>query len=545
MNVLEVPEDVKSQGTRSRSSSISFTFATQTLNPDDRFTNPRPVPQPPKPRLPRLITPATLEAPGFKFDSLPVQRNRPWTAVSPSTDHRSIVFPKIRRDIKSASGSPTTALRSAFDHVRTQSLPSALTPSQGGRGRSRILHSTHTSDDRTNDPSIRELRGRTWSPFSEMQSPEASPIEASQSPMELAPDGMSLLPRRRTASPHRFVRDVVELSSPTDPVDLFPDPSSLRIRGRSVSSTERRHSGGVNRRSRNSDDWSSRRSSSLGRRREPSPLRHVLSHSYAQSNLDARIPEGIMEVDNEDLMSPRKALDDIPTPNDRPRSSYSPSQETMTGLTPSPEPKFAVSPINLEKELPPLPPYLIPKPLFSRPAKETNPIESAIKAMNDAFEPGDHFPMWSTVSNASQDGNFDHPESPATDNAENSPTFSSIKDSESGACTPQRFSGPDFEFESQSPLVYPQDAFAITVDSECAPMAAEEAPNDMPIDGKTPTAASFGLSDFGVGFSLNESFGSVSLRSKTETQDDAQPARQLTQMEQLLNDFDYLGAALT
>lgn len=52
VNVLEVPWEKKFVS-RSGSSSVAMITAVHTLNPDDRYRNPRPAP---KPRLPKLMT---------------------------------------------------------------------------------------------------------------------------------------------------------------------------------------------------------------------------------------------------------------------------------------------------------------------------------------------------------------------------------------------------------------------------------------------------------------------------------------------------------
>ena len=541
MNVLEVPEDANTRGRRSRSSSVSFAFSSQTLNPHDRFVNPTPTSQALKPRLPRLITPSTLEQPGFNVDSFYAYRHRPWTAVSPEVDMKNMMFPEAQRNIKSASSSPTTVLKSAFDHVLHPVPPSALTPSQGGRGRSRILHGTHDRTERTNDPSIRELRGSEFAPGSGiLRLPEeACSVEIPGSPMEMVPNGMPLMPTQRKASPHRFVREAVELSNPPDTVDVLAVSRDLRVRGRSPSSTDRRRSSGIHQHQRHSNDWTSRRSASLGRsRREPSPLRNVLLHSYDQDQLNSRIPEGITEAENEDPMSPRRAYQDVIGSKRQPRTTPLDVQtKAVNEARPASRTESLVSPATAEteKELPPLPAYLLPEPLFSTRQPKMEDFDTAIRAMNDAFEPDSRFSVWSTPSDVTD---LDHPESPSTEHVEFSPTFSSIKDSESGACSPHRLSG--LILDAALPQTYPQGVGFTSLDSEYCLLERENEAAEVDLDGRTPTATSFASGHPAPGTLVSQPLNSLQADQPKHFD---RPIGQ-TPREKLLRDFDYLGDAV-
>jgi hypothetical protein len=62
LNILDVPRQIQQPNSKSRSESIILEAAVHTLDPDDRYLNPRPPPTPPvmRPKLPKLITPAGM-----------------------------------------------------------------------------------------------------------------------------------------------------------------------------------------------------------------------------------------------------------------------------------------------------------------------------------------------------------------------------------------------------------------------------------------------------------------------------------------------------
>src|SRR5215469_15647995 len=175
------------------------------------------------------------------------------------------MFSNPKRNIKSASGSPSSMLKMAFSHLKGPSP--TLTPSNGGRGRSRTLHPSRTRSDRTHDPSVCEFR-MTWplpaaspvslSPDSEFQDIPSPIVE---SPMELAPNGQQLLPRKR-----KSLQRLLDVEEEPEIIEKFPSAISLRARGLPGSNADRRHRWG-----RSSDEYTPRRSLSQGRLQAPSP----------------------------------------------------------------------------------------------------------------------------------------------------------------------------------------------------------------------------------------------------------------------------------
>jgi len=393
-----------------------------------------------------------------------------------------MMFPSIKRNIKSASDSPSSPLRTAFCHLKNP--VSALTPSQGGRGRSRTLHPDRTRSSRTNDPSISEFR-LTWpqSAASSSQSSNASPIyfpsPRPESPMELAPNGQQLLPKRR-----RSLQKLLDVEEEPETMDMFPTPGSMPVRGRSVSTADLRQH-----RRRSSEEYGTRRSSSQGRLRAPSPLRNVVSQDGNFSVI--RIPEDIQEVDWEDMRSPRRLIESSPVSH---------------------------SPLDVNKELPALPSYLIPDPLFSRTPKSEDEEFESDAALAPFSSPRSHFSIWSTASE-------DDPGSPITDNNTNSPTLSSVKDTSTGVCTPQQSSSPQ---QSMDEFLIKEDLKSLTMEQH------DEDPFEVIMDGKTPTAASFQLH----GVNANEQVESKNPMSNVQI------PHQSMQMQDLLDQFDYLGAAV-
>lgn len=395
-----------------------------------------------------------------------------------------MMFPAVERDIKSASSSPSSVLRTAFSHLKDPSP--ALTPSQGGRGRSRILHPDRARSDRTNDPSIRELR-MTWPPSAASTSslsPGASPMDIPsprpESPMELAPNGYQLLPKKR-----RSLQRLLNVEEEPETIEMFPSPASIRVRGRSVSTAD----GSRQRRGRSSDEYKAQRSSSLGRLRAPSPLRQVVSQD--DDFLTFRIPEDIQEVDWEDLRSPRRPSESSPVSR---------------------------SPLDVNKELPALPSYLMPEPLFSQTPREEESQGVTGANLAPFSSPHSHFSIWSTASE-------DDPGSPVTDNNTNSPTFSSVKGASTGVCTPHRLSP---EEASMDEYLSKEDLKALSLEMP------DQDPFEALMDGKTPTAASFQLHSLQNGLQVGTE----------HPQTEVQVPHQQPQMEDLLDQFEYLGAVV-
>lgn len=395
-----------------------------------------------------------------------------------------MMFPAIGRNIKSASSSPSSVLRAAFSHLKDPS--SALTPSQGGRGRSRTLHPDRARSARTNDPSMRENR-MTWpqsafssSPLSSEGSPMDIPSPCLESPMELAPNGYQLLPKKR-----RSLQRQLNVEEEPETIEMFPSPTSIRVRGRSVSVAD----GIRQRRGRSSDEFKSRRSSSQGRLRAPSPLRHVVSQD--DDFPPVRIPEDIQEVEWEDLRSPRRPVESSPTSCSQP---------------------------NVNKGLPALPSYLIPDPLFSQTSREEKCQDVTEATLGSFSSPRSHFSIWSAASE-------EDPGSPVTDNNTNSPTFSSVKGTSTGACTPHRLSPKQSSIDE---YLSKEDLKALSLE------LPDQDPFEDLMDGKTPTAASFQLHSLHSGLQVGTEHPQTGVRIPHEQ----------TQMEDLLDQFEYLGTAV-
>lgn len=369
--------------------------------------------------------------------------DRPWTAdVELTKDVLERMFPSPKRNIKSASGSPPSVLKMAFSHLKD--LSPTLTPSNGGRGRSRTLHPSHARSERTHDPSIREFR-MTWPPLATSPtsiSPDAAledtPSPIAESPMELAPNGQQLLPRKR-----KSLQRLLDVEEEPETIDMFPSTSSFHALGLPGSNADRR-----NRRGRSSDEYSSRRSLSQSRLQAPSPLRNVVFQDDAR--IGVRILDDIKEVDYEDLRSPRKQIE---------------SQQ------------MSQSSIDVNKELTVLPSYSVPDPLFPYSTHEDNDTEMEATLAS-------RFSLWSTASE-------DDPGSPVTDDNTASPTSSSIKGTSSSICTPNRLSPKQGSLDG---FLSQEDFKNLSLESP------EEDPFEALMDGKTPKAASFQLHQLHNGF---------------------------------------------
>ena len=186
VNVLHVPFHL-SHG-RSRNDSTSSTSSElRTMNPEDKFLNPRPVPIP-QPKLARLNTSPTLPSfPGSSDSSSPFSIS-PWSAkslsssrgASPSTNAmRMFRLPrKASTDAQSRSTSPpskSTGLRAAFRQLKSVRSTSPEDESSRGRvGKPMLgveitapLHVARTASGRVSKPS---------SPASSNSSRDQSPM---------------------------------------------------------------------------------------------------------------------------------------------------------------------------------------------------------------------------------------------------------------------------------------------------------------------------------------------------------------------------------
>ncbi|TID18079.1 hypothetical protein E2P81_ATG11046 [Venturia nashicola] len=496
LNVLEVPCETGRYVSRSRSSSVSISSAVQTLNPDDRFLSPRPAPKP-GPKLTKLITSAeAAAAPGHILTSS--ARDRPWTAViSQGSNSWDPGSSSRGRDIQSATTSPTDAtniLKSAFMQLKGPVTP--LTPSEGGRGRSHFLNSGRSRDHRTKSPSTRELRDIISRPVTmpSQLNRLLEPLDESNEMSSAPPRHQRVIIRKRMHSPDRLVSKV---QVTTDP---FPKAKKANERGRSVSHNEVARPSRSSHRRKVSGHFATRRSASLNGKRAPLPLGNVVMNEDDYRAGDGlRIPRGIPELEGEDAMFSFKF------PIEKPHTTYQDIDFQITGPLHSRN-----SSINTNKDLPALPDFLIPEPLFSK--SDTAGMRAVWKSSSLKFER----PAYQL------DYDVPLPESPSStempsDTEAQSPTFSSIKGDDRGVSTPHRLSG-----DPQCPLRNEELSVSFNRSFEKLSVHARSV--------STASTAMYSLP-------LNPFATEKSLATEPEI-------RQLSQMEQLLDEFEYLGAAL-
>jgi hypothetical protein len=392
----------------------------------------------------------------------------------------------------------------------------ALTPSQGGRGRSRILHGDHERRHRTKSPSLKELKRRISRPMAYPSPvdmlPKSSPVEMLSARVEPL-----FVHKKRSNSPHIMVRRLQESEMPAAVPEEFPGNDGLLDRGRSVSYNDNSRPVRISHRRGFSENYSKRRSTSLGRAREPSPLRNVIfSSEQTQAVNSLQIPTGIPEMDGEDIVSPCKLPSELNLALVlRPHSEPStPKVEVPRDhVRPSTPPRY-------NKELPVLPSYLMPRPLFVR--SESSDMEAALQALHERYDQHAEFVSWNVELDVPL------PESPdsATGSDSHSPTFSSIRGDASGVSTPQRLSQlPDW------PLGRPLTGSSMDLD-------LSHDVDSLSIHARTASNASTA-----VPYILPVGFGSNPFSEHRMEGQDTGP-RKMTQMEQLLDEFDYLGAAL-
>ncbi|KAF2671387.1 hypothetical protein BT63DRAFT_412424 [Microthyrium microscopicum] len=465
LNVLDVPWE-KRFVSRSRSSSVALVTEFHTLNPDFRYRNPRPAP---KPRLPKLMT---------KIDASDI---RAWSATLPDTPASAIGH----RTIKSASSVPTNVFSMAMDRVK--SPVSARLPGVGGRGRSIKLK-----------PSQRSLQSRSAS------SQCTSPIKAEISyPILISPTSTThteLDPIRLPKRTNPYSRSTEHLHSGQTAESMTVDSLIKRladpfVERRAATAVDDRPIYQPTHRRAISHESVIRRVSSTGRLRENALMRQAFAGAPQPPILS--IPDSITEVD-----SP-------------PRAPQAPRSETgglnLYGMhiptftvresTPTPISPPTISPTtsekpNLNKDLPALPTYLIPSPLFSHNNEvlpDPNPASPSQFARDWSSFQESRFSTWTLMSD-------DGEESDCHDGL--SSTFSDIQDS-----------------GHTSPMAFSDNFWAARVSAANELEASRE---------KTPIGLPVGVP------------GGVAplVVSKVEG------ATGGSQMERLMDEFEYLGAAL-
>jgi hypothetical protein len=411
---------------------------------------------------------------------------RAWSAAPPASAHSA----KGHRQVKSASSLPTNIFASTIERLRSP-ISTALSPTVAGSVRSKLVHADHA----------RAQFIREW------QSSSATASPASTTPRLLSPASSASahadpfrieMPKRRDPY-HRTVQRLLDGENLSGSIERLPDLGSQR---RAVTVAENRKFGQSTHRRAYSHEHNLQRKASVGNLRDPSPLRR--GEIALLSPLAMQIPEGIAETD-ETSASPGK-------PRAVSAAASYPATPTLKQSEveePSPElPEKAY----VNKELPALPSYLMPEPLFASSTrgedKQMRKVSLASPKHSFAFE--SRFSAWTTTS---EEYNEDDSTTEEADGS--SPTFSSVRDesfSLSGHTSPMmRFSDP-FSAKTSPRRVDNND--------EVAP---RESTNAQEID-----AANW------------------QLQGPLDVADEAPVVarKEMTPMEQLLDEFEYLGAAL-
>lgn len=323
--------------------------------------------------------------------------------------------------------------------------------------------------------------------------------------MPSAPRHRPLVIRKRTHTPNRLVSRIQETERPAGlTIDSFPRENMANERGRSVSHKEIGRPTRSSHRRGFSEDFATHRSASLNGKRAPSPLRNIAMNKDEFKTVDGlQIPTGIPELDGEDLMSPFKF------PSERAQTPNHDMDYQMANCQHSRN-----SSINTNKELPALPDFLMPEPLFFQP--DTVGIRAALESLSLHYER----PAYQ------MDFDVPLPDSPSStemqsDAEAQSPTFSSIKGGDSGISTPHRLTDPpDWPLRNEElSLNFNRSIEKLSIHARSA---------------STTSTAIYSLPPGCEGNSF-----------ATEKSHESEPEmRQLSQMEQLLDEFEYLGAAL-
>ncbi|OCL07538.1 hypothetical protein AOQ84DRAFT_56721 [Glonium stellatum] len=581
LNVLEVPSE-----SRSRSNSASsISSGIHTLDPDDKYLTPRPAP------IPNLPKPDNSHSRGhFRKHSYPSIGN---SAKSFATNLLPAGFDFQARShlnsshdeqkIKSSASSTSSVLKTAFldfRGVREKSVTSldtsgfgwpVTTETERGRGRQ-----VRNARELQIDPSIftsSTNERRNLTPLKTNGLPE--PLSSSPVSTRTA-RGYPFSPLRchpvDAETDFNFSNKSIEeapapANTPHPKISLSSSHAEIALgRGRaSLTGSKRTNSPRRVRDLSRSETAYHRRSLSIGRVREPSPLRNAVIFDEP-----IEISEEIKEVKNGNEATAGMIRSSL--------SSLTPSYSTDAQLPPRQEDGLDTATQSkplIDKELPALPPYLAPEPLFRQ--LETLEAESESVVKDEQItraKSNRHFSLWANTSTA-----FTSPS--LNEDAINSPTFSSLTTSSSDIGTPERFSD---QFVAGIDMFY-QDSDLNDVDdkgrgdgySTGPAYRHEAAPPELPellnsplgqnlfkIDIKRPESASrrhaacFGFLDGFHGYSLpgdqstSEAAGTKSqavlpnyrdaIPSESQINADVDPT--MSQLEQLMNDFGYLGEAV-
>ncbi|OCK77784.1 hypothetical protein K432DRAFT_407010 [Lepidopterella palustris CBS 459.81] len=577
LNVLEVPFECRSRC----NSASSASSRVHTLNPEDKFLTPRPAPVP----LSKLDTSSCV------FQDL---RKRSRTALvdqatNAATYPRSEGFdsgsrsrsrsPLPVRQIKSATGSPTTAFKPVFQDPK--GVNRKLTAALGSVDAGRLASAENERGRRRHARGVRELQ--ISSPILTSRTDDDGNLVPLQKNIIPKPPLLTEVPVAVTST-HEF--------SPLRSHPVGPDfdfgfsdysgvsePPAKKVRSQAtgmtvnIKSRERAQSTG-SKRSRSprgiqhsrepSEMIYPRRSLSIGKVRDPSPLRNAVVYEdplhIPEDIEESKNEEGFSQMPDDNLLSfVSTPLADMQCPPSRRKAEMDRSLR---------------EPLLVEKELPALPSYLLPEPLFFQTdASDTlGELQVFDKTMSNP-EPSSHFSLWSTTSMAYT--------SPTSDEGVHSPTFSSLTTSSSEIDTPQRLSDQyvrgivsfyddnvSDDGNKEQKIKDPGPSSYVTNDANLfSEPTFEETllrPSLLQMDIHRPESASrrhaacFGFAEGFHGYTLpdgqhasdttlTKSPASVSpfmdsSLSEPRMGSDADPA--VSQLEQLISEFGYLGEAV-
>jgi hypothetical protein len=213
VNVLNVP--VALSGNRSRNTSVSSTSSDiRTMNPDDKYINPRPVP---KPQLPRLRTSPTLPQdlwPSQPISSAPSSRaGRSATSSGPSSAST------LRFRSKSPGSAFSGSIRSAFRTLRTprSRSPESRSPRSAAeeslRGKPVTTPQQYTSSS-SRDPSPSTVRIKQRSADRDLPLRRPSSSSNQGSPVEVTSFEQHRRQRSRSREPSSLRNSLVLDSVP-------------------------------------------------------------------------------------------------------------------------------------------------------------------------------------------------------------------------------------------------------------------------------------------------------------------------------------------
>lgn len=574
LNVLEVPFE-----SRSRSNSASsISSGIHTLDPEDKYLTPRPAPIP---RLPKSSGSHSYEH--FRKHSHPdtgdstiTATSHPLSANNDSEAQSRLGSSHYERKIKSAASS-TSTLKTAFLDLTGTKEKSATSldtsklrrPASAENERGRSRHARNVRELRISPPILigSTSERQNLMPLKTSGFPKSS-LSSPISPMTVKGHGFSPL----RCHP---VDAEIDFSFPNESIQGVQPPAKRDQSQTSLSSVkpefvlgrERASSTGRKRTSSprkvrspsQSETIYHRRSLSIGRVREPSPLRNAVIFDEPM-----QIPEEIKEVKNEDEAAAEMASLSL--------SPLAPSHSIDTQRPPSYQkddldPAKRSKPL-LDKDLPALPSYLVPEPLFRQ--VETSEVDGDNLMKDEQMsqsEPSSNISLWADTSAALTSPSLDG-------DGVNSPTFSCLTTGSSDIDTPERLSDQfatgidifyhvDGEGRGNEHFNDPSDRHESATSESPALLESPLGPNFFKIDIKRPEsaprrhAACFGLLDRFHGYSLpDDQSVSDGARAKppmlsnfenpipSESQINAEADPAVSQLEHLMNEFGYLGEAV-